>query len=80
MLCVPHSPAHLPWMVDEYTPTPGQITFIITQIPVDFDSIELFVNGVEYEKDTHYTQSGLNVTWLDSFVLKPADKVTIRYQ
>lgn len=73
---------HLPWAQDEFTPTLGQVTFIITALPADVVSIELYVNGVLYDEGVgaDYTVSGTTITWLNPFILKPKDLVTVRYQ
>lgn len=72
---------HLPWLEDEYTPTAGQITFIITQPPADLVSMKFYVNGILYDDDGDYTVSGATVTWLGTnFVMQTTDKVHISYQ
>jgi hypothetical protein len=72
---------HAPWFEDEFTPTPGQITFIATQPPTDTTSKEFYLNGVLQDDGVDYTQSGGTFTWIaPSVTLGPVDKVIIRYQ
>jgi hypothetical protein len=71
---------HLPWFEDQYTPTQGQISFILTAPPMDLVALTFFVNGVLYNEPTDRIVSGGTVTWQDPFILKPEDKVIIRYQ
>jgi hypothetical protein len=71
---------HLAWNEDEFVPTFGQVTFILSQPPIDLASLEFYVNGVLYDDVTDYTVSGTTITWLNPFVLKTKDKVIIRYQ
>lgn len=69
------------WVEDEYTPTSGQVTFVLSQAPVDANSLVFMVNGVISDDVTDYAVSGLNVTWLDNlFVMGTTDKVLIRYK
>jgi hypothetical protein len=71
---------HLPWFKDEFTPTAGQITFILSQGPADPTSLKFYVNGVLVDDIADYTVSGTNVTWLDNYVMETTDKVIIYYQ
>lgn len=71
---------HIPWAQEEFTPTLGQITFIVSDLPADVVSIEFNVNGVLYDEGDDYTVSGSTITWINPIVLKPVDKVIIRYQ
>lgn len=72
---------HSPWTEDEFVPTNGQITFILSLAPTDLVSLEFIVNGVHFDDATDYTVSGTTVTWLNAaFVMKTKDKVLIRYQ
>lgn len=70
-----------PWVEDEYTPTNGQLTFILSQAPTDVNSLVFFANGVAADDTDDYTVSGTTVTWLNNwFVMDTSDKVLIRYQ
>lgn len=65
---------------DEFTPTLGQITFILSQAPTDLDSLAFLVNGVHYDDTVDFTVSGTTVTWLNTpFSLDTTDKVHARY-
>lgn len=75
-----HIGGHLPWIQEEFTPTTGQITFIISNLPTDAVSFEFSVNGILYDEGDDYTVSGSNITWINPIVLKPVDKVIIRFQ
>lgn len=70
----------VPWVEDEFTPTNGQITFILTQAPSDVTSLSLLVNGVLSDDIDDYTVSGTTLTWLNNlFVLDTGDKLLTRY-
>lgn len=75
-----HAGGHLPWIQEEFTPTTGQITFIISNLPTDVASFEFNVDGVLFDEGADYTISGSTITWINSIVLKPVDKVIVRYQ
>lgn len=69
------------WKSDEFTPTLGQVTFILSSAPRDALSTRVIVNGVDYDDATDFTVSGVTLTWLNlSFSMTTADKVSIRYQ
>jgi len=69
------------WYQDEFTPSNGQVTFILSQAPVDTISVEFYVNGVLVDDVTDFTISGTTVTWLDTeYTMATTDKVIIRYQ
>jgi hypothetical protein len=69
-----------PWIEDEFTPSNGQITFILSQAPSDANSFSLLVNGVLADDVVDYTVSGTNLTWLNNlFVLDTGDKLLARY-
>ena len=70
-----------PWVEDEYTPTNGQVTFILSQAPADANSLVFLANGVAADDGVDYTRSGQTITWTDNwFVMDTSDKVLIRYQ
>ena len=70
-----------PWREDEFSPTAGQVTFILSNAPTDVNSIVFLANGVAADDTSDYTVSGTTVTWLDNwFVFDTSDKVLIRYQ
>lgn len=67
-----------PWVEDEFDPTNGQVTFIISQAPTDANSLTFLVNGVVSDDVTDYTISGQTITWLDNlFVMDTSDKVLV---
>ena len=69
------------WVEDEFSPTNGQITLILSSVPTDPDSFSLQVNGLTYDDVTDYTRSGVTVTWLNTdFTLESGDKVVARYK
>ncbi len=67
---------------DEYTPTIGQTVFTLTGSWVGgsgFVSVE--VNGIGYDRGSHYTASVGSITWLDvPFTLEITDRFTVMYQ
>ena len=67
------------WYQDEFVPTAGQITFILSNTPTDPDSLEVSVNGVRYDDVSDYTLSGTTLTWLNPFVLRTIDKLIAQY-
>ncbi len=70
-----------PWTQDEYDPTNGQVTFILTSTPTDPSSVIFMVNGIVADDVIDFTVSGTTVTWLNNlFVLDTSDKVLIKYQ
>jgi hypothetical protein len=72
---------HSAWTEDEFSPTPAQVTFILSQAPTDSESIVFVVNGVIADDVVDYTVSGQTVTWLNTnFVMEAGDVVAIRYQ
>jgi len=73
---------HLPWSQEEFTPTAGQVSFILSGLPIDAISVELYVNGVIYDEGVgaDYTRSGSTITWNNPFVLKTTDQLIVRYQ
>jgi hypothetical protein len=69
------------WLEDAYTPTLGQVTFILSQTPTEPISLMLNVNGVEFVETDDYTLSGTNITWLDTdFSMETSDKVVVQYK
>jgi hypothetical protein len=81
MLQVPSKPGHLVWTDDKFTPTLGQVTFILSKAPIDPSSLRFFVNGVRSDDPSDYTVSGVTVTWLDTlYIMDPTDLVVISYQ
>jgi hypothetical protein len=69
------------WQQDEFTPTLGQVTFILSSAPTNPTSVELYVNGVLYDDVGDYTISGQTITWLDTnFTMETTDQVIIRYK
>lgn len=69
-----------PWIENEFSPSNGQISFILSQAPADINSFTLLVNGVLADDGTDYTVSGTTLTWLNNlFVLDTGDKLLARY-
>lgn len=70
------------WLQDEFSPTTGQVSFVLSQAPTDPTSLFFVVNGVDYDDVSDFTVSGATVTWLDTdFSFRAGtDKVLIRYQ
>lgn len=71
----------MPWRQQEYTPTAGQVTFILTVVPTDSKTLTLTVNGVVADEGTDYTVSGVTITWLDVlYTMQTTDLVSVRYR
>ena len=68
------------WRHSVFTATVGQISFVLPGVATDLDSYHLSVNGVEYDRTTHYLVSGTTVTWLNLFPLATGDRVAVAYQ
>lgn len=68
------------WTKDEFIPTTGQVTFVLSQTPSDLASLELAINGVEYDDGVDYTVSAQTITWLDPFTLRTKDKMIVQYK
>lgn len=64
---------------DSFTPTLGQVSFILSSAPSNNGSLEFRVNGAEYDQGTDYTISGATVSWISPIVLEPTDTVVIEY-
>lgn len=73
--------ANLLWVEDEFVPTLGQVTFILSAAPLDPNSFSLHINGVVYDDGLDFTVSGTTLTWLNTpFSLDATDKLLARYQ
>lgn len=69
------------WKEEEWTPTSGQVTFILSQAPADPKSTAFYVNGNLTDETGEWSISGQNITWLDTlYTLQPDDHVVIRYK
>lgn len=70
------------WTEDQFTATLGQISFILSTAPTDAASVEMDVNGVNYEGNgADYTRSGVTITWLNTlFSMAAGDNVLVRYR
>jgi len=69
------------WIEDEFTPTPAQVTFFLSQAPLDINSLSVKINGVTADDTTDYTISGTTLTWLNNlFVLDSGDKLLAKYK
>jgi len=73
---------HTSWAEEEFTPTAAQISFILSALPSDADSVELMINGVDYVEGVgkDYIRSGATITWLNNFILTTTDNMVVRYQ
>jgi len=70
----------VPAVEDEFTPTNGQVTFILSQTPKNPASLQFLVNGVTADDGDDYTLSGTTITWLNNlFTMETTDKVLARY-
>lgn len=67
------------WIEDEFTPTNGQVSFTLSQAPIDLDTVTVHVNGVLYDDGADFSVSGAILTWLNTFVLATTDKMIVRY-
>ena len=68
------------WYAQDFTPTLGQVSFILAQAPTDLDAFSLSVNGVIAVLGTDYTVSGTTLTWLNvPFSLTTSDFLSTRY-
>lgn len=70
-----------PWIEDEFIPTLGQVTFILSTTPTDAFSFSLHVNGVVYDDISDFIVSGTTLTWLNTpFSLDTTDQLIAKYQ
>lgn len=70
-----------PWRDQDFTPTAGQVSFILSVAPTDPKTISLSVNGVVADEGTDYTVSGVTITWLDvEYTMETTDLVSVRYR
>ncbi len=67
------------WRFEDFTPTAGQVSFILANTPIDFASVVFEVNGVDYHQGDAFTVSGVTITWLDPWTMETTDFVTVRY-
>jgi hypothetical protein len=75
------TPTGAAWLEDAFTPTLGQITFILSQAPTEPVSLSLHANGVEAVVAVDYTISGTTLTWLNTeFSFETDDEVVIQYK
>jgi len=68
------------WRRSLFVATAGQITFVLPSVATDPGSYALTVNGVIYDRTTHYLVSGTTLTWLNLFPLATGDRVAVTYQ
>jgi hypothetical protein len=68
-------------LVDSFvTAAPGETDFTLTRTPDYPDSVWMAIEGVMYEKDTHFTLTGDVVTWNDvAFVIPAGTRVNVAY-
>ena len=68
------------WTVDKFSPSDGQVTFLLTSPPSDVDSIMFKINGIYYDSD-YVSVSGQTVTWSNNgFAIDSSDSVVIQYR
>ena len=71
----------LPWRDQDFQPTAGQVTFILSVAPTDPKTVTVTVNGVVVDEGTDYTISGVTITWLDvPYVMQTTDLLSVRYR
>jgi hypothetical protein len=63
-----------------FTAASGQISFTLPSVATNPDTYRLAVNGIEYDRGTHYLVSGTTLTWMNLFALVAGDRVTVVYQ
>ena len=68
------------WVRATYVATAGQISFVLPSVASDPNTYKLTVNGIDYDRTTHYTVSGTTLTWLNLFPLVVGDRVAVTYQ
>lgn len=65
---------------EKFTPTLGQVTFLLANAPADDVTVDFLVNGNDYNQGVDFSVSGQTVTWLNvKFSMEADDEVLIRY-
>lgn len=78
---IPEFAPSAPWVEDEFAPSGGQVTFILSRPPTDLEALAFYVNGVKVEDEADYSVSGTNVTWLNTeYAMEATDRVAIKYK
>jgi len=68
------------WREVQYTPTLGQVTYILPSAPAAVQPVEFLVNGQDSTQDDDFIVSGKTVTWLNNkFSIAADDDVVIKY-
>jgi hypothetical protein len=68
------------YVEENFTPTLGQVTFILSLVPVEDVPINFLVNGTDYKQTVDFSVSGQTITWLNAkFSMEADDEVLIRY-
>lgn len=75
----PPGPSAPLWFFQSFTPTNGQVTFLLSTAPLDSNSVVFEVNGVDYGQTDAFTISGQTITWLAPWAMETTDFVTVRY-
>lgn len=63
---------------EKFTPTNGQSSFTLTNIPIQATAVEMFLNGLKQQYGTDYTVSGKTVSYF-GIPLVSTDKVDFWY-
>jgi hypothetical protein len=74
-----------PSVVDEnediFIPTNGQTNFLLSETPAAGAIVTMFVNGIAYRRNVHFTLSGITLIWTYAlFSLGSTDQVVITYR
>jgi len=70
--------------VELFTAIEGQTVFTVSKTPVASKVVDLYVNGIKYNKTTHFTVNGSTVTWTwtesnSGFDMEAGFVVEVRY-
>jgi hypothetical protein len=68
------------WVEDEFTAGAGQTVFNLSALPLNNNTLSVFINGVRYDDVDDFTIVGQVLTWTDAlFTLDAGMEVIIRY-
>ena len=65
--------------VDSFTATAGQTAFTLTEIPLNAESIDVYVNGIYQKPTTNYTVTGSSTTLTLSSGILVGDEVDVHH-
>lgn len=66
---------------DEFAPTNGQVTFILSQAPNDLPGLLMLINGLPQDRGVDFAVSGVTVTWFNTtHTIEATDKVVFTYR